>query len=145
MSRSMTTSHQRFLFIRKLISLAFIYGHDTDLFHKKFVEMVNIKTLKRRQIIHPMNFIPNDEFIESLKDKGLTEWEIEICCLTELGFTAQELCVIYGLKNINSIYVKRHRIKKKLKGEASPEAALVILVLSLITYMLLLSFNSSGL
>lgn len=144
MSRSMTTSHQRFLFIRKLISLAFIYEHNTDLFHKKFVEMVNIKTLKRRQIINPMNIISNDEFIASLKDKGLTEWELEICYLTELGFTAQELCVIYGLKNINSIYVKRHRIKKKLKAEASHEMILLMLIITIITFMVLIFLNAGS-
>ena len=30
------------------------------------------------------------------------------------GFTPRELCIIFELNNINSVYVKCHRINKKL-------------------------------
>lgn len=37
--------------------------------------------------------------------------------LHEDGFTARELCVIFGLNNMNSVYVKCSRINKKLNKE----------------------------
>lgn len=34
-----------------------------------------------------------------------------------MGFTAKELCLLFELNNINSVYVKCHRIKKKLNSD----------------------------
>lgn len=39
-------SSQRLKFIRKLIDLAFTYGHNKELFYEKFMETVHIRTLK---------------------------------------------------------------------------------------------------
>ena len=102
-------------FVQKLIKLAFKFGNNKELFYERFVESVDVDTLKEYQIIDVD--IPPE----------LTEKEAELYSLIKAGFTPEELCVIYGTKNLNAIYIKRHRLNKKLKGSCSVEILVVIL------------------
>ena len=38
-----------------------------------------------------------------------------LCKLSDMGFTPRELCMLFSLNNINSVYVKISRMNKKLK------------------------------
>ncbi|MDR2936463.1 MAG: hypothetical protein LBU80_03870 [Rikenellaceae bacterium] len=107
-------SHRRLALIRELIGLAFLYGHDTELFYRRFIQAVGIRSLKEKQIIGiPEEVLENAEQL-ALREGRLSEAEIEMCSLEKCGFTDEELCILYGYKNKNSIYVKRCRINRKL-------------------------------
>lgn len=104
----------RLALIRELINLAFLYGHDTDLFYRKFIQTVGISSLKEKHIFEiPEEVSENAEQL-ALREKRLSEEEIEMCNLEKCGFTDEELCILYGYKNKNSIYVRRYRINRKL-------------------------------
>lgn len=126
--------------IREIIAVFFSFGHDTSLFQRKFVEIVGIDSLKEKNII-PIGEqgLGESERLE-LQEKGLTDREIEFYCLANMKFSAEEIAVIMGLKNIRSVYVKQSRINKKLRGAITPELALVMLGLSIIAYLFLSLF-----
>ena len=42
--------------------------------------------------------------------------------LYEEGFSPKELCVLFGLNNLNSFYIKHHRIKQKLGQSPSDKS-----------------------
>ena len=57
--------------------------------------------------------------------------------LIRQGFSAEELRVIYGMKSVNAIYVRQHRIKKKLKGTCDPEIVVVATVLLVLASLIM--------
>lgn len=131
-------------FIKELIRIAFVFGHDKNLFHKKVFEAFNVNSLKEKGIVQIEEDLLEEDLRNALNEHKLSEKEFELCCLLAQGFSPDEITVMLGLKNSRSVYVKQSRINKKLKAEASQEIMFVMLVLSIITYMLLLSFNASG-
>lgn len=48
------------------------------------------------------------------KHPDLKKEEVELLCLLAAGFTSMELVVIYRLENIESVYVKCSRLKKRM-------------------------------
>lgn len=121
---------QRLIMIRRLIELAYTYS-DKEIFYDKFIETVSIDSLKNSDILRIDAHAPNIP-----TEKELTVDEVEMYSLMQQGFTPQEISVIYREKSVNAVYIKRHRLKKKLKGAASPEIVLVMLVLCLIAYLI---------
>lgn len=105
-------------FLQKLIKLAFTFETNKDLFYEKFVATIDVEALKEYGIIEVDSTNPE-----------LTPQEAELYSLIEAGFTPEELCVIYKKKNLNSIYIKRHRLNKKLKGSCSLEVLEVMVFL----------------
>ncbi len=125
----------RLALIRKLISLAHVYEHDKELFYKKFVETVDTSTLRKHEVFEMV--FPNQN---NLPTSSIEQKDVELFCLKEQGFTTEELCVILGLKNPNSLYVKLHKLRKKMKqpldGSIMPEVLILLIILMIGLYWL---------
>lgn len=129
-------------FVKELARIVYAFGHDEGVFRKKVFEIMHIDSLKEKEIVRIGKNALNDDLRSALEDKKLSKKEVELCCLIEQGFSADEIAAILGLKNSRSVHVKQSRIKKKLKGgtlpgSAQPEAVLVMLIASLIAYIVL--------
>ena len=134
--------NQESTFVRDLIQIASSFGHDKELFHKKVFEIINIDSLRERGIIQIEEALLDESSRAVLQNNRLSDREFALCCLKQQGFSADEIKVMFGLKNIRSIYVKFSRLKKKMKdlllktgsldGAALPEAILVMLILCII-------------
>lgn len=98
--------HRRLGLLRRLIELSFQHAHQPLTFLNKFNEEVCVRRLLEAKII-PM---PRSAATRSVKES-----EVFLCRLIDAGFSRREVCVIFGLKNISSLYVKHHRIEKKLQ------------------------------
>lgn len=94
-------------FIRSLLDLCYAYRESPFVFLDKFQDSVNIRHLKSFDLLD----LPDDG------RTGLKEEERLLCLLIDRGFTFRELCVIFNLKKINNLYVKYHRIRRKLGQE----------------------------
>lgn len=92
-------------FIRSLLDLCYAYRESPSVFLDKFKDSVNIRRLQSFDLLD----LPDEG------PAGLKEEERLLCLLIERGFTFRELCVIFNLKKINNVYVKYHRIRKKLE------------------------------
>ena len=121
-------SNKRLELIRRLIDLAYTYS-DKELFYQKFIETVHITSLKDSEVVNI-----GDHALQLPCENELSDDEVEMYCLMQQGFTPQEIAVIYKEKSVNAVYIKRHRLKKKLKGAASPEVVLVMLIQCVIAY-----------
>ena len=58
--------------------------------------------------------IAHPEFLDFLKDSGLSEWEIGCCCLYSIGLNGNEISVYLNRKSFYNISCN---IRKKLKME----------------------------
>lgn len=94
--------------IRSLIDLAFVYDQDEKRFYSKFSEMINVASLRKHGIIDP------DALLHTPRFNGLRCEDAELWTLLMAGFSSRELKVIYGMTNINSVYIKRHRLRNRL-------------------------------
>lgn len=128
--------------LKRLIRLASIYDNNRDVFFQKFLDVVHIDSLRKCRFTElepttnsstladvdttPESIIEEDTVLVRTK---LNAKEREMYTLIRQGFSAEELRVIYGMKSVNAIYVRQHRIKKKLKGTCDPEIAVVATVL----------------
>ncbi len=99
-------SDKRLALIRRLIDLAYTYS-DKELFHQKFMEAININSLKDSEVVEM-----GDNVLQISCTEKLSDDEMEMYCLMEQGFTAQEIAVIYKEKSLNAVYIKRHRLKE---------------------------------
>jgi len=98
---------RRLELVRRLIDHSYQYAHQPLTFVHKFNEEVCVQRLLEAKIV-PM---PRHAATRSAKES-----EVFLCRLIDAGFSRREVCVIFGLKNIGSLYVKYHRIKKKLRA-----------------------------
>lgn len=94
-------------FIRKLLDLCYVYSESPLVFLDKFKDCVNFRQLKSYDMLD----------VSDKRLLGLKEDERLLCALFDKGFTPRELCVIFGLKKINNLYVKYHRLRKKIERE----------------------------
>ncbi len=100
------------LLVRDLIDTAYTYNTDPAKFYQKFLEQVNISSLRKRGITDPEVLLRTAGYIIMCKD--MRGADAELWALRKAGFTNRELKVVYNLKNLNSIYVKNNRLKKRL-------------------------------
>ncbi len=121
--------------LRQLINLAYTCT-DKELFYHKFRECIHIASLKKTGVLDVGNLMCGVPSVKKLSDT-----EIEMYCLMQLGFSPQEMAVVCGEKSINAIYIRRHRLLKKLKGRTSPEVVWGMAVFCMIVHFVLLSFN----
>ena len=98
---------RRLNLVRRLIDHSYQHAHQPLTFLHKFNEEVGAQRLLEAKIV-PM---PRRAATRSAKES-----EVFLCRLIDAGFSRREVCVIFGLKNIGSLYVKYHRIKKKLRA-----------------------------
>lgn len=102
----------RLNYIRILIDLVYTYSHRPEQLLKMLQTEMSIKKLLCCHVIEDgtESLVPQ-EIRVAKNDKLLYQ-------LHEEGFTPRELCVIFGLNNLNSVYVKYHRMNKRLHPEA---------------------------
>ena len=107
-------AQRRFKLIRSIIDIIHTYDFDSDLCVKKLRAIVHIDELRRQSILnldHDM-----DKYTKKANGEELPRNDVEFICLAKAGFTPRELCVIYDLANLNSFYVKKHRVMKRAKN-----------------------------
>lgn len=110
--RSHYLADQRLRLLRQLLKHAYQYGSNPALFLKKFQEEVSIGHLESYDVICTYG---EQRQIASRKHCGqsLKNHDLLLCILHDKGFTPQELSVVFGMKNCNSIYVRYSRIRKQ--------------------------------
>ncbi len=110
--RHLHQSEQLMLLVREMIDLAYLYGSDTDKFYRKFIETINVKSLQQRGVIDPDVLLHTPKY--NLMCSELKKEDAELWTLLKAGFTTRELMMVYGHTNINSVYVKVNRLRKRL-------------------------------
>lgn len=98
--------------VREMIDLAYTYESDTDKFYRKFMETINVKSLRERGVIDPDILLHTPMYNRMCSE--LKSEDAELWALLKAGFTTRELMMVYGHTNINSVYVKVNRLKKRL-------------------------------
>ena len=104
--RILRLSANRLRLLHHLMELLYLYKDRPPVFVRKFQEETCVRKLKDSDIIQwsrpaPGTNVNDDEFF--------------LYQLLKVGFSRKAICVIFELKSINSLYVKFHRLKKKLK------------------------------
>jgi hypothetical protein len=109
--------------LRRLLSHAYIYNYNPEMFLRKFQEEVHISQLHYSDVICTNTEKRWIKRLNRLKyDQPIKNQDILLYILLDNGFTPQELSVVFGMKNINSIYVRYSRIRKLVNNErAVPE------------------------
>lgn len=102
-------SQERLRLLRSILDLCYAYRESPELFLLKFKDRVNFCQLKNYDI-----FIDKYKYLQRINDD-----ERLLCQLMEEGFTQRELCVIFDLKKTSYVYVKYHRILRKLEQPSS--------------------------
>ena len=110
---------QRMHLLRVLLGLAYVHQSNPQLFVKKFYEEVNIGRLECYDVI--CECLEQKQLEEAQQDLGLKKRDVLLCLLLNKGFTPQELSVVYGMNNYNSIYVRFSRIRKHCRLKMSEE------------------------
>lgn len=106
--RDIALSDDRLIYIRKMIDTLYTYNHNAEKLRKHIVELMTVDVLMAYHVITPSDRTKYDKMNCRKADKLL-------CKLSDMGFTPRELCVIFSLNNINSVYVKISRMNKRLK------------------------------
>lgn len=99
-------AYNRLQLLRRVIEYMYLYKDRPIVFLHKTQEELQYKKLLKSNII-PMR--SHSKMTES------TTMELFMCRLIDAGFSRKEVCAIFDLKNVNCLYVKFHRAKKKLQ------------------------------
>lgn len=135
MTKKKESDNRSLELIRELMQIHFMFGHDAELFRRKFLKKIQINSLKERGIIEVGCHLLDDMFQKKITEKNLNPGEIELYCLKKQGFLPEEIAVMLGFKSKQSVHVKQSRIKKKLKGTATPEVILILLLFYIGVYL----------
>lgn len=111
---------QRMQLLRILLGLAYVHQSNPPLFVKKFYEEVHIGRLECYDMI--CECPEQEQLKQAQRDLGLKKRDFLLCLLLSKGFTPQELSVVYGMNNYNSIYVRFSRIRKHCRLRMSEES-----------------------
>ena len=108
-AKSVQQAKDRLLFIQLLVELVYTYKHDSKKMLEKVTRQMTIERFINCHLIEEdcSGHIPQDLKVRE-KDRLLYK-------LYQEGFSVQALCLLFRLNNINSVYVKCHRINKRLK------------------------------
>ena len=98
----------RLNYIRILIDTVYTYYHHPELMRKHLQKEMAIKKLMAYHVVDN-----HCGYFFTSRTKVSTNDQL-LYMLHKEGFTPRELCIIFELNNINSVYVKCHRINKKL-------------------------------
>lgn len=101
-------AESRILYIHILLETIYTYNHDPKLLQKHLQCEMTVKKL--------LGYGTIEDRCDELFDPKLkiNKNDLLMYQLYEEGFSPKELCVLFGLNNLNSFYVKHHRINKKL-------------------------------
>lgn len=95
-------------YIEMLIETVYTHKHDPKHLLEHLCEEMTVKKLLCYHIVA--------EDLDRLfpPDFNANKNDMLIYKLSEEGFSVKELCLLFGLNNLNTVYVKCSRIKKKL-------------------------------
>lgn len=105
----------RLNYIRILIDTVYSYSNQPELLQKHMQKEMSIKKL---MAYHVIDNRCERFFTAATKVNGNDQL---LYMLHKEGFSPRELCVIFELNNLNSVYVKCHRINKKLNANDMQE------------------------
>ncbi len=111
-----TEMRARLNYIHILIDTVYSFGNNSELLLTQLKKEMSVKKLLLYGIIKRRQTEACDPELKISEDDRL------LYQLLQEGFSPRELCIIFSLNNINSLYVKHHRIRKKL-GLLSDEKA----------------------
>ena len=120
--RSNHLAKQRMQLLRRVLKLAYGYGSNPALFLKKFQEVVRIGHLECCDVICNYTELQQLEAVRT-SSQAVKNQDLLLCILINKGFTPQELSVMYGMTNYNSIYVRYSRIRKCCKNAKAEDMA----------------------
>lgn len=106
-------SRDRLIYIRKIIDTVYTHQNNAERLQKRIIELTKSDVLLAYHVVMP----PNDTVYDKV---DCNEADKLLCKLADMGFTPRELCMLFSLNNINSVYVKMSRMNKRLK-EAEEE------------------------
>lgn len=103
--------------MQKILELASLYSNNAELFHEKFKK--DLWQESKNEYFGDMYEIVNNRFygvIEYLKEKypDLNNEDLNLCCLICFGFSNNQISLLFGHTNPDSIFTKRHKLRKKL-------------------------------
>lgn len=103
-------SNNRLRYIKDCFDTLYQYEHNPTTFLAKCKDLVHVKRLAEYHIIdspHLSNHIKRNWH-------KLTPAEKQFVCFMEAGFSNRELCAIFHVGKIGSVYVKYYRIRSKI-------------------------------
>ncbi len=105
----------KMLHIQKLVDYLFLYENNPDEFQKK-VSTAVIQAEKDRYFGELHEIEKYAGVVDYLKEHypTLSEDELNICCLICFGFNNNQIGILFGYTNPNSIFNKRHKLRKKM-------------------------------
>lgn len=108
---------EKILYLQKIADITSLYDNNAELFLEKI--KTTIINAERKTYFGELHEVVNDRFygvVNYLKDNypTLNEDEINLCCLICFGFNNNQISILFGHKNYNSIFTKRHKVRKKL-------------------------------
>lgn len=104
--RTCRLSANRLRLLHHLIEIHYLFKDRPPVFVRKFQEETCIRKLKDADIIH---------WNRPSRETNVNDDEQFLYQLLKVGFSRKAICVIFDLKSVNSLYVKFHRLKKRLK------------------------------
>jgi hypothetical protein len=113
---------RRFSVIKGLLELSYIKDPYSQKFLERFRAFMALSGKPEETFFADLVPLMNDYYfgaVDWLKENysHLTDSDTELICLLFFKFTPQELCALYGLENIGTIYTRCSRVAKKLKIE----------------------------
>ncbi len=102
-------SRDRLIYIQTLIEMVYLYKHNPQQLLEALQTEMSIRKLCSHHILDIDLKIKSVEF-EKLKHNDQLFYQLYMS-----GFSTQMLCTIFGLNNLNSVYVKSHRINKHIE------------------------------
>lgn len=107
----------KMLHIQRLVDYLFLYENNPDEFKKKV--RVGVVQAKKDEYFGELHEIVNDRYhgvVDELKrlHPSLTADELNLCCLICFGFNNNQIGILFGYTNANSIFNKRHKVRKKM-------------------------------
>lgn len=109
--------NDKILQLQKIVDHLFIYENNPEEFKKKVRSA--IVQAEKDQYFGELHEIVNQKYhgiVDHLKSEypDLSEDEINMCCLICFGFNNNQISILFGHTNSNSIFNKRHKLRKKL-------------------------------
>jgi hypothetical protein len=109
--------------VREIIDMAYVDNNAPEKFYCKCLEKISASSLDARGIIDPDRLLRPTR--RNLFPGNSRREDAVLLMLLRAGFTPRELKVVYGLKSIDSVYVKisrlRRRLDKRMRKELEKE------------------------
>lgn len=120
--------------LQHLLELGSVYENKTEVFYKKFREHMCLEAKNKAAFadLYELTDLYCNGVAEYLKNNYplLNDEDLRLCCMIALGFSSQEIRLIFSHTNKDSIYTKRSKLRTKLK--LSPEMNLETFIRNMI-------------